>query len=144
MTFPALTLLPLVLALPSPATSQELLVPAEVVDVQDGNTFVADAKPWPGVTIRVSVQLAGVDTPDMNGKCEVEKQRARQAKSLLQSLLGYRGGTVILKDPKRGEYAGQVISRVIVRLGHDATTRMIKSGYGRPYDGGKRKGWCGN
>lgn len=144
MTLPALSLLPLVLALSSPATSQELLVPAEVVDIHDGDTFVADAKPWPGVTIRVSVRLAGVDTPDMNGKCEDEKQKARQAKSLLQALLGYRGGTVILKDPKRGKYAGRVISRVIVRGGHDATTRMIKSGYGRPYDGGKRKGWCGD
>ena len=55
---------------------------------------------------------------DMNGKCEDEKQKARQAKSLLQALLGGRaGGTVILKDPKRGKYAGRVISRVIVRGG---------------------------
>ena len=48
MTLPALSLLPLILALSSPATSQELLVPAEVVDIHDGDTFVADAKPWPG------------------------------------------------------------------------------------------------
>ncbi len=77
--------------------------------------------------MRVSVRLAGVDTPEMNGKCEDEKQRAREAKSLLKSLRGGRGGKVTLKGPKRGKYAGRVVSRVIVRGGHDATTRMIKS-----------------
>ena len=53
-----------------PMQSEGLRVPVEVVRVYDGDTLMADAKPWPGVTMRVTVRLRGVDAPEIEGKCE--------------------------------------------------------------------------
>ena len=107
-------------ALPLHAT--KLRVPAQVVKVYDGDTFHADARPWPGVTIRVSVRLEGIDTPEMRGKCESEKRAAREAKAALEAILGGGGGSMVTLDqPKRGKYAGRVVSRVIAADGRNVS-----------------------
>ena len=76
-------------ALPLHAT--KLRVPAQVVKVYDGAIFHADARPWTGVTIRVSVRLEGIDIREMRGKRESEKRVAREAKAALEAFLGGGG-----------------------------------------------------
>jgi len=51
-------------------------VSAKVVKVYDGDTFTVEAFPWPGITATASVRVNGVDTPEIRGKCEAEKQKA--------------------------------------------------------------------
>ena len=66
---PRLAILALaVLALPTIALAGEVIpgpIHAGVVSVYDGDTLTVDAHPWPGVTIRTSVRVNGVDTPKL-------------------------------------------------------------------------------
>ncbi len=42
-------------------------------------TFTVDAMPWPGVTIRISVSVDSVDTSEIKGNCQAEKDMAIDA-----------------------------------------------------------------
>jgi len=115
-------------------------ITAEVVKVYDGDTIYVLAKPWPGILIKTKVRLRGIDTPEIRTKCKSEKDAAKLAKKALDKLIG--GERIVhLHNVQLGKYAGRVIADVNVSLG-DAATILINAGYGRPYDGGKRKSWC--
>ncbi len=123
----------------SPALADGLSVPADVISVYDGDTFKAQAYPWPGMTMAVSIRVNGIDTPEIRGKCDAEKQAAIVARDYVRDVLGE---SVILKNVKRGKYAGRVVADVYLTDGRSLTELLIASGLGRPYDGGKRSGWC--
>ena len=44
----------------APASASELMVPATVISVYDGDTIKVDARHWLGQTIRTSVRIAGI------------------------------------------------------------------------------------
>ena len=124
------------------AAASELIVPATVVKVVDGDTIKVDAFPWPGHTIRVSVRIDGIDTPEIRGKCQREKELALAARDAVVELLG--GGKVVLGNVRHGKYAGRVVARVVLPDGRDVGEEMLRRGLARSYDGrGRRKGWCG-
>lgn len=123
----------------SPTLAGGLTVPADVISVYDGDTFKAQAHPWPGMSIDVSVRVNGIDTPEIRGKCESEKQAAIAARDYVRGVLGE---SVTLKNVKRGKYAGRVVADVYLTDGRSLTGLLIASGLGRAYDGGKRSGWC--
>ncbi len=79
-------------------------VAAKVVKVYDGDTFTVEAYPWPGLEAKTSVRVNGVDTPEIRGKCEQEKQKAREARDFVKSLI--LGKVVFLNNVKHGKYAG--------------------------------------
>ncbi len=43
-------------------------VTGAVISVYDGDTLTVDASPWPGLTVRTSVRIDGVDTPEIRGE----------------------------------------------------------------------------
>lgn len=125
------------------ATGAESLpgpVPAEdIVDVIDGDTLNLRARVWLGMRVETLVRVAGVDAPEMRGHCEAERRAARRARQRLAALV--RQG-VVLRDVTHGKYAGRVVARVLLPDGRDVARVLIDEGLGRPYDGGRRKGWC--
>lgn len=127
---------------PARRAATVLVVPARVISIYDGDTATVDAFPWPRTTIRVSVRLAGIDTPERRGKCPEEKRLAEAARREFTRLLGGAGSEVALVDPKAGKYAGRVVSGIILPDGRDAVKSLLAGGHGRPYDGGRRQGWC--
>lgn len=114
-------------------------VSAEVLRVMDGDTIVVRARIWLGQDIETRVRLDGVDTPEMNGKCERERRMALKARDWVASLAA--GGKVILRDIKYGKYAGRVVARVEAPDGEDFSHSLLRAGLGRPY-GGRRRSWC--
>ena len=97
-----LRVLPILLLLAVPALAFELQVPADVISVYDGDTFTVDAYYWPGHTTRVSVRVAGVDTPEIRGKCQREKDLAVRARDFVRATVG---ASVQLTDVRPGKYA---------------------------------------
>lgn len=131
------------LLVPTSITAKEITqgpITAKVIKVYDGDTLKVLARPWPGIIVKVSVRLRGIDTPEIRTRCKSEKQLAKSARAALIKLVG-RDRIVQLYNIKLGKYAGRVIADVVVSLG-DASTLLINAGHGRPYDGGKRKSWC--
>jgi len=117
---------------------QKIVVWADVVSVYDGDTFTALARPWPGMSIRISVRVNGIDTPEIKGKCEFEKERARAAREFTKSFIGDK---VLLVDVRLGKYAGRILADVFSSKGNLAQA-LIDEGLARAYAGGPRKGWC--
>jgi len=115
-------------------------VAAKVIKVYDGDTFTVEAYPWPGLEAKASVRVNGVDTPEIRGKCDAEKEKAIEAREYVKGLI--LGEVVLLENIKHGKYAGRVVAEVILDGGENLADKIISQGLGREYHGGKREGWC--
>lgn len=82
---------------------------------------------------RISVRIRGIDTPEIRGKCEAEKQKAKAARDFLRNLLR-NAGRIDLVDAERGKYF-RIIATVQAD-GRDVAALMIDRRLGRPYQGG--------
>ncbi|WP_165735073.1 thermonuclease family protein [Pseudoalteromonas sp. C8] len=113
-----------------------------VTSIYDGDTFRANIAGLHSlIGERIGIRVAGVDTPEMRGKCKQEKDLARQAKQVTVEAL--RSAKVIeLRNTKRGKYF-RIVADVYVD-NKNLTDILISSGLGVAYDGGtKAKDWCG-
>ncbi len=136
--------LPIVLIaalIPGAATATEVIpgpINARVVSVYDGDTMVVDTEPWPGLTVHTKVRLAGVDTPEIRGECQAEKDLAIRARDFVRATVGAQ---VQLTNVRLGKYAGRVVADVWVNE-QKLSDLLIAENLGRPYHGGRREGWC--
>ncbi len=113
-------------------------VEAEVVAVRDGDTIAVRARVWPGHLVVRDVRLRGVDTPELRGACEAERQQALEAKTFAETVVG---DSVRLANIEDGKYAGRVVADVLTGSG-DLAALLVESGHGRAYGGGRRQSWC--
>ena len=76
----------------------------EVVDCYDGDTCTVNLPGLPPVFgHHLPVRLAGIDTPEIKGKCPREKELAIQARDLVRRMLK-AAARVDLADPRRDKY----------------------------------------
>ncbi len=115
-------------------------VPARVVSVTDGDTVLVRARIWLGQDVETRIRLEGVDTPEMKARCAKERRLAIKARDFVKRRIG--GRTVDLFHIQYGKYAGRVVARIRDADG-DLSKAIIAAGLGRPYDGGRRRSWCG-
>jgi len=113
---------------------------ALVTRVVDGDTIRVEVEVWPGIWVRPAVRLVGIDTPELRGKCQHEKDIAQAAKVALVELLS-AFPVVLLEDVKPDKFGGRVDAVVITGAGPVAEY-MIAEGHARPYEGGTREKWC--
>ncbi len=117
------------------------VVVSEVTSIYDGDTFRANIKAYPDIIgYRIGVRVNGIDTPEMRGKCDQEKQLARKAKQFTVSQL--RGAKKVeLRNMKRGKYF-RIVADVYVD-DKNLAEMLIEEGLAVTYDGGhKAKEWC--
>lgn len=117
------------------------LTVSEVTSIYDGDTFRANIKGLhPLIGERIGIRVAGIDTPEMRGKCKAEKELAQKAKQQTVSILR-AAKNIELRNVKRGKYF-RIVADVYAD-GKNLTSELIKRGLGVPYDGGtKAKNWC--
>ncbi|GAB4179354.1 MAG: hypothetical protein OHK0024_17690 [Thalassobaculales bacterium] len=128
---------------PMPAGLQSLAgpVPAQVLAVIDGDTLAVRAHVWLGQTVETKVRLAGIDTPELRGRCPRERALAEQARQRLSDAVA--GGEVVLTGIHFGKYAGRVVATVHTPAGQDLAAMLRGAGLARAYRGGGRESWCG-
>lgn len=117
-------------------------VEARVLRVIDGDSFVAEARVWPGHTVTVSVRIRGIDAPELRSRCAAERAAATNAREALRSLIGE--GPVALTNIGGGKYYGRVLSDVMAADGRPVATIMLSTANARPYGGGARTSSCGD
>jgi len=115
--------------------------PARVGRVIDGDTFDATVMLDGGINVSARVRIRNVDTPEIHGKCAAERDRALRAKARLGEMLP-AGSVVELTNIKDDKYLGRIDANVADARGTDVGRALIRDGFGRPYSGGKRAGWC--
>lgn len=113
----------------------------EITSIYDGDTFRVIIDGWPGLLgDNIGVRVNGIDTPEIRGKCDQEKQLAIEARELTKATLS-SAHSVTLKNMSRGKYF-----RIVADVYADdknLTEVLIAAGLGVAYDGGtKIKDWC--
>lgn len=112
----------------------------KVTSIYDGDTFKVTLKDIPAIFgEKLSIRVANIDTPELKGKCEQEKELARKAKQFTLERLR-QSKSILLKNLERGKYF-RVIAEVYVD-GQNLGEELLKEGLAVKYDGGKRKNWC--
>ena len=86
-----------------------------------------------------------MDTPEIKGGCEAEKDLAIKARDYVRTLL--TGKSVRLTEVENGKYGGRVVARVyFLEEGSwiNLADRLITRKLGRAYASGARENWCAN
>ena len=137
-----LLVLLLMLGAAGPASAELLAGPVEatVLRVIDGDTFVAEARVWPGHSVRVSVRIRGIDAPEMRSRCAAEKRAALRARAALERLIGDR--PVSVSNIGGGKYYGRVLADVDDAEGRAIGPALMRLAVVRAYDGGRRAPFC--
>lgn len=131
-------------------------VPGIVERVIDGDTFAVRARIWLGQQVRVHVRLAGIDAPEIKGRCARERAMATAAQRFAEDFFGNSGSSdmpaapvgshmspqIWLSDISEGKYAGRILARVANAAGEDLGNALLGAGIARPYAGGARQNWC--
>ncbi len=140
----AVFLAALLLAVPAIPATETLPgpIPAQVVRVIHGDTLDVRARIWLGQEVSIRVRLAGIDAPELRGRCDGERELAERTKAYLSSMVGE--GSVALSEVRYGKFAGRVIARVRNAAGEDLSRALVAASLARPYEGGRREGWCGS
>lgn len=129
----------------APARAAEILTgpaSATVLEVIDGDTITVSARIWLGQAVETRVRLAGIDTPELRGDCQAERELAARAREWLVESLS--SGQVVLTEIRYGTYAGRVVARISTVGTPDIADTLIAAGLARPYGGrGARPDWCG-
>jgi len=124
---PALALFALVVSPVSAEETPQLVTPAKVVDVYDGDTVTVE------FTWRARVRLLDLWCPEIRGTRGEEKQRAIAARDRMRQLVLDKPVTVVV--PFRGDELGDVLTfgRVLARIrvgGVDVSKAMVDEGHG--------------
>ena len=117
------------------------VVISEVTSVYDGDTFRANIPDYPQLIGKnIGIRINGIDTPEIKGKCEQEKQLALKAKQFIVKMLS-NAKMVELRNLQRGKYF-RIVADVYadeVNVGDE----LVKESLAVIYYGGKKvKNWC--
>ncbi len=122
------------------AFNPELTYSVRVVRVIDGDTFEARVRVRPGLEVNTRVRLRSIDAPELHARCAREYLKAEAARAALQKILAAGGVTV--SQVGRDKYRGRIDAAVATRNTADVSAALLKGGFARSYDGGRRGTWC--
>ncbi len=111
-----------------------------VIKVYDGDTITIASR-LPIIPIetqpiyRFSVRLNGIDTPEIKGKDDDEKQCAQRAKEYVSKMV--MGKLVTLEDVQLEKY-GRLLATVLTETGENLNELMVNCRYAVKYDGGTK------
>lgn len=117
-----------------------ILTPDQIAEVYDGDTFKINLpKQVPIFGDKLSIRLAGVDTPEMKGTSDEVRALAKQARELTEKAL--QGADQIeLRNPQRGKYF-RIVSEVWID-GESLADMLKEKDLAKDYDGdGPRPEW---
>jgi micrococcal nuclease len=99
-----------------------------------------------GDTIKLSIRLKGLDTPETDfAKCPEERALGLKAKARLDALMKGKGVRVVPAITKAGHLVTDKYRRglaVATVNGVDVATILVQEGLARPYTTGRRRSWC--
>ena len=107
------------------------------VQRQDITVIDGDTIKWKQTT---RVRLMGFDTPELSGRCKLERRLAQDAKDRLRSLLEGATDIDLVSRFEQDRY-GRLLAWLLID-GRDVGRVLISESLARPYDGGPRMAWC--
>jgi len=113
---------------------------SKVNSVYDGDTFRVDINSLPPIVGKnIPIRVNGVDTPEIRGKCQYEKNLALEARDFVRDKLS-NAKEIKLTNLQRGKYF-RVVANVLVD-GVSLEQELLDNKLAYRYDGGKKLSWC--
>ena len=113
---------------------------SKVISVYDGDTFRVDIDSLPPIVGKnIAIRVNGVDTPEIRGKCQYEKNLALEARDFVRAKL-VNAKEIKLTNLQRGKYF-RVVANVVVD-GVSLEQELLDNKLAYEYDGGKKLSWC--
>ncbi len=113
---------------------------SKIISVYDGDTFRVNIDSLPPLIGKnIPVRLEGVDTPEINGKCQYEKDLALKARDFVRRKL-FNATEIKLNDLQRGKYF-RIVAKVYID-GVSLEEELLQNGLAYQYNGGKKSSWC--
>ena len=122
------------------ATEYGTAIVSKVISVYDGDTFRVDIDSLaPIVGKNIPIRLNGVDTPEIQGKCQYEKDLAIKARDFVRNKLA-DAKEIKLTKLQRGKYF-RVVADVMID-GVSLEQELLDNALAYKYTGGKKSSWC--
>jgi micrococcal nuclease len=122
------------------ATEYGTVTVSKVISVYDGDTFRVDIDSLPPIVGKnIAIRLNGVDTPEIRGKCEHEKDLALKARDFVRNKLA-NAKEIKLTKLQRGKYF-RVVADVMID-GVSLDQELLDNELAYKYTGGKKSSWC--
>ena len=113
---------------------------SKVISVYDGDTFRVDIDSLPPIVGKnIPIRLNGVNTPEIRGKCEYEKDLAIKARDFVRNKLA-NAKEIKLNNLQRGKYF-RVVANVMVD-GVSLEQELLENELAYKYSGRKKSSWC--
>jgi|TARA_Y100000389_G_scaffold187934_1_gene209880 endonuclease YncB( thermonuclease family) len=122
------------------ATEYGSVTVSKVISVYDGDTFRVNIGSLPPIVGKnIPIRLEGVDTPEIQGKCQYEKDLAIKARDFVRSKLD-NAKEIMLNNLQRGKYF-RIVADVTVD-GVSLEKELLENELAYKYSGGKKSSWC--
>ena len=113
---------------------------SKVISVYDGDTFRVNIDSLPPIVGKnIAIRVNGVDTPEIRGKCQYEKNLALKARDFVRGRLA-NAKEIKLTNLQRGKYF-RVVANVVVD-GVSLEKELLDNKLAYEYSGGKKLSWC--
>ncbi|HIO04769.1 MAG TPA: thermonuclease family protein [Gammaproteobacteria bacterium] len=113
---------------------------SKVISVYDGDTFRVNIDSLPPIVGKnIPIRVNGVDTPEIRGKCQYEKDLALEARDFVRAKLA-NAKEIKLTNLQRGKYF-RVVANVLVD-GVSLERELLENKLAYKYSGGKKLIWC--
>ena len=113
---------------------------SKVISVYDGDTFRVNIDSLPPIVGKnIAIRVNGVDTPEIRGKCQYEKNLALEARDFVKGKLA-NAKEIKLTNLQRGKYF-RVVANVVVD-GVSLEQELLDKELAYEYSGGKKLTWC--
>jgi len=113
---------------------------SKVISVYDGDTFRVNIDSLPPIVGKnIPIRVNGVDTPEIRGKCQYEKNLALKARDFVRVKLA-NAKEIQLTNLQRGKYF-RVVANVVVD-GVSLEQELLDNKLAYEYSGGKKISWC--
>ena len=113
---------------------------SKVISVYDGDTFRVDIDSLPPIVGKnIPIRLNGIDTPEIRGKCQYEKDLALKARDFVRNKLA-NAKEIKLTKLQRGKYF-RVVADVMID-GVSLEKELLENKLAYKYTGGKKSSWC--
>ena len=113
---------------------------SKVISVYDGDTFRVNIDSLPPIVGKnIAIRVNGVDTPEIRGKCQYEKNLALEARDFVRAKLS-NAKEIKLTNLQRGKYF-RVVANVVVD-GVSLEQELLDNELAYEYSGGKKLSWC--
>ena len=135
-----LILLSIVSCLVQAAPQYGTVTVSKVISVYDGDTFRVNIDSLPPIVGKnIAIRVNGVDTPEIRGKCQYEKNLALKARDFVRNKLA-NAKEIKLTNLQRGKYF-RVVANVLVD-GVSLERELLDNKLAYEYSGGKKLSWC--